>query len=521
MKGYKVRLADGSEIGPMDLQSVRNWYAQGLLDADSPILKPDSAKWSRVADVIEVLDLRAPRRSGSAGTGPIEARTTPGHVSYEWPMRVAAVFAILAAAGAGYFWWFPRRFTPAIDPIPWREMGLGLIATGLLLALGWGWARRVGQLVALLATAALPVLAGILVVEGVRGRPLLAILAAFVFTAGLFALLTVWPSRWFKPALAGLVAAAGLAGIGYFGIVEETAIQRQVAEWAGPEKSVNQDGISLELPGAWRVLKAGQTATAVPPGAKAALGEARLGGLAYVVSEDAPKGVVSLDDYFDRTLARRRQEAAGLTELGRREVRAAGVRGRALDGAWSSGGARFRDLVAAWRNGRSYVALVAWVQDDGTTRPAAELESLVNGLALDPSRAAAHAKAVEAAVRDVPILSPAAADLVVTSAPGALTPAAACARAFALSNAGDAALTADEVRDKVLLLATAVATVSARERPQVLSYVERLRQGEAPADEDAAYAATLRAALLQLSSAELARLQELHERAIRAAFSRT
>jgi hypothetical protein len=251
------------------------------------------------------------------------------------------------------------------------------------------------------------------------------------------------------------------------------------------------------------------------------LGEVRLGGIAYVLSEDAPRGVTSLDAYFERTLGRRRQEAPGLTELGRREIRVGGLRGRAQDGAWSAGGARFRDLTAAWRNGGTYVALVAWVEDDGSTRPAAQLDALVGGLSLDAARQQRHASAVEAAVRDVPLLSPAAADLVVTGASLPLAPDAAFARAFALSNAGDSALGADEVREKVVLLATAVATVGPRERTQVVAYVDRLRLGEAPTAEDASSAALLRAALLQLSSPDLARLQELHEKAIRAAAART
>ena len=216
MSGYKVRLADGSEIGSMDLQAVRNWYAQGLLDTTSPVLKPGAKNWTPLAEAIDLVDLRAPRRGG--GLEP-ETRGHGGPVSYVWPMRVAAVLALAAAAGAAFLWWSPRRFTPAIDPVPWREMGLGLFATALLLARGWGFGRRLAQLVLLLATAALPVLSGILVVEGVRGRPLLALLAAIVFTGGLFALITVWPGRWYKPTAAALVAAAGLVGIGHYGLV--------------------------------------------------------------------------------------------------------------------------------------------------------------------------------------------------------------------------------------------------------------------------------------------------------------
>ena len=283
-------------------------------------------------------------------------------------------------------------------------------------------------------------------------------------------------------------------------------MQRQVAEWAGPETSLSNDGLSSAVPASWRVLKAGQTALAAPPGTKAVLGDIRLGGLAYVMSEAAPRGVTSLDAYFDRTIARRRQEAAGLAEIARREIRAGSLRGRALDGAWSSGGARFRDLTAVWRNGGTYVALAAWVEDDGSTRPAAALDALVQGLSLDAGPQQRHAGAVESAVRDVPLLSPAAADLVVTGAALPLAPDAAFARAFALSNAGDSALTPDEVREKVVLLATAVAAVDAaraaagrRVRRSPAPGRDRGRRGRA-----SGIAAARRAAPAQLAGARTA-----------------
>src|SRR5262245_28527969 len=152
MKGYKVRLGDGSEIGPMDLDSVRNWYDQGLLESTSPVLEPGTKRWTTLAQVIDLVDLRTPRRGRGVDLDDDEDYDE-GPVSYVWPMRVAGVLALVAAAGAAYFWWFPRRFTPAIDPAPWREIGLGLLAIGLLLARGWGFGRRLGQLVLLLATA--------------------------------------------------------------------------------------------------------------------------------------------------------------------------------------------------------------------------------------------------------------------------------------------------------------------------------------------------------------------------------
>jgi hypothetical protein len=58
--GYKVRIADGSEIGPMDLEAVKSWYAQGLLHKESGVLKPGSNRWSTIG---QVLDLKGSARS--------------------------------------------------------------------------------------------------------------------------------------------------------------------------------------------------------------------------------------------------------------------------------------------------------------------------------------------------------------------------------------------------------------------------------------------------------------------------
>ena len=74
MKGYKVRIADGSEIGPMDLQAVRNWYAQGLLESDSPVLAPGAKHWVPLAKAIDLVDLRG--RRGAPALRP-SARSAP------------------------------------------------------------------------------------------------------------------------------------------------------------------------------------------------------------------------------------------------------------------------------------------------------------------------------------------------------------------------------------------------------------------------------------------------------------
>jgi hypothetical protein len=514
VNGYKVRIADGSEIGPMDLQAVRNWYAQGLLESDSPVLAPGAKHWVPLAKAIDLVDLRDRRSSGA----PVEAKAPvdAGWVSYEWPLRIAGAIALLAAAGAGFFWWRPERFAPALDMTPWRDIALGFLATGLLLLPAWWWARRLGQAVTLLAACALPPLAGILVVEGVRGRPLAAMACAALLCAALFALLTVRPRPWWKPMLATLSALAAGAGVGYFGLVVASPLQRQIASEVLPAAPLHDAaaGISLSPPASWRPLPKEQTIAAAPPDARALFAETRLGGFAYVVCEDAPAGVNTLADHFAR--ARARQQAPGQSTSERDVPTGGGVESRALDATWTEDGVARRGLVQAYRNGWTYLTLVAWVVDDGTARAAAELEDLARGLSLDTSRAARYAQAVEGAVRDVPLLSPDAARLVVArSANRPLNPAALLARCFRQQAAGLGALSPDEQRELDVLLATAVAAVDARARPRVLAFVERLRAGtEDEVSSDDESAGLLKAGLLQLTSPQLARLQELAARAI-------
>jgi hypothetical protein len=521
VKGYKVRIADGSEIGPMDQQAVRNWYDQGLLESDSPVLPPGAKHWVPLAKAMDLVDLRG-RRGAAAPAGRAEP-TDDGSVSYEWPLRIAGAIALLAAAGAAFFWWTPERFTPVLDMTPWRDIALGFLAAGLLLAPAWWWARRLGQLVTLLAACAVLPLAGILVVEGVRGRPLAAMACASLLCAALFALLTARPRPWWKPALATLLALAAGAGVGYFGLVEASPLQRKIAGAVLPAAPVRDAaaGITLSPPPSWRPLPKEQTISAAPPEARALFAETRLGGFAYVLVEEAPAGVLTLADHFAR--ARARQQAPGLTATERPLPTARGIEARALDTSWTEDGEPRRGLVQAYRNGWTYVTLVAWAVDDGTARARDPLDALAAGLVLDAARAERYAQAVEGAVRDVPSLSPEAARLVVMrSANRPLNPAALLAQAFRHQAAGLAALSPDEQRELDVLLATAVAAVDARTRPRVLAFVERLRAGtEADVSSDDESAGLLKSGLLQLTSAQLARLQELAARAIRAGSART
>ena len=42
--GYKVRLPDGSEIGPLSIEEVKDWFARGLIGRDSPVMRPNGSR---------------------------------------------------------------------------------------------------------------------------------------------------------------------------------------------------------------------------------------------------------------------------------------------------------------------------------------------------------------------------------------------------------------------------------------------------------------------------------------------
>lgn len=73
--GYKVRLADGSEIGPLDLAAVKEWRLKGLIEGSSPVLPPGAKRWSTVAQVIGGQSQSSSART-TVRTAPVARRTS-------------------------------------------------------------------------------------------------------------------------------------------------------------------------------------------------------------------------------------------------------------------------------------------------------------------------------------------------------------------------------------------------------------------------------------------------------------
>lgn len=116
MARYKVRLDDGSEI-VLELQAVKDWYTQGLLTRDSPVLKPGSSQW---LPLVRALQLVEP--SGGAGGKPVSApspapfpRPRAGGGSSGSAMRLALILVVGVGAALGA-WQFLGRGPAASVP---------------------------------------------------------------------------------------------------------------------------------------------------------------------------------------------------------------------------------------------------------------------------------------------------------------------------------------------------------------------------------------------------------------------
>jgi hypothetical protein len=211
-----VRLDDGSEMD-LDSDMVRSWYDQGLIQGSTPMRAPGSKNWKRMDEVVEMRGWKqSSERAGSAGSDDDEEAGPAG--PQRWRSYFASALLFVAAGAAGYMSFFPERWTPALAPVPWREIALGALVLALSLVRGWPIGRMFTRVVMLLAAFALFPLAGLLIAQGVRGLPLLVLLCAWVVASGFFAFLGAAVAT--VSAILFLVTILlGAAGVYYFGYV--------------------------------------------------------------------------------------------------------------------------------------------------------------------------------------------------------------------------------------------------------------------------------------------------------------
>lgn len=527
--GYKIRIADGSEIGPMDLASVRSWYAQGLIGRDSPVLKPGAKRWSTLAQVAELKELAGPPRKKAAARPEAApgARTGPrpssdvAELPERWRTVAASVLFFLGAGAAGYCTYAPEKVLPDLDGAPWLQIALAELAFGLALAPGWEWGRKLVRGAVLVVAIGLFPLTGILVAQGVRGTALLVLLSAWLVASGLFALLTGASVSWARAILYLLPVIAGVAGVYRFGYAPEREEVRQVREWATPERRFSDDalGVSLEVPPGWLILKKGNPLVAAPPEARLVLAQPRVGAFAYFVSESSARGLASLDEYLTRFLQSRRKLQPSLKELSRSDTSVGRVGARKASASWEAGGTRYRDLSVVWRDGWVYFALGAWASEAAAARAARPMDELVAGFSTNGVLAARLQQAVDKVTQEVPQLSAPAAELLMgQSEARVLEPDQAFRRSFEALSRAQPTWGGAESQEMAQLFAAVYASLAGKDRTRLAAYFDKVRSRQLTTpEEDREASRLMKGAVQRLSSARRLQLQALYEKAVRAA----
>jgi hypothetical protein len=526
MSGWKVRLGDGSEIGPMDLAALQTWLAQGLVDAESPVMRPGSRKWGPLGSVPELknsLGARAKpsRRPGRGRPARSKPETTEAAEEQEpidlWRVRLVGSLLLATAAVFGILAWRPAEASPAFDGAPWLQLALGALALGLALVPGWDLGRRVVRVALLLVAFALFPLAGILIAQGERGTGLLALASAWLFASGLAALL---PRTLGRAGLALVLVPVLAAGFGAwrFGRAAEGQAAAGARGWATAERRFTDDGLglTLDIPEGWVALKAGNPLVPAPAEARLTLAQPRQGGFGYLVTEPAPRGVATPEQYLEQVVGRR-PARAGLQAGQRANALLGSLAGRSLESTWLEAGVRQREVAVAGLDGWTGFALVAWMPEATAARPDG-LDALARGLAARGLLAVRLRAAVDAVVAAVPHLSaPAAEQLMSQSEARVLEPDQAFRRSLVALARVLPSLSKDETRELAGLTTATYAGVPWGARTRLAGYVERVRRSATTgADEDREMAALMKTAEDELTPARLLRLQAYYEKAIRA-----
>ena len=304
----------------------------------------------------------------------------------------------------------------------------------------------------------------------------------------------LWTSAWWYPAL--------------FGSVEV----RRVRAATTSERRYTDDalGLKMELPRGWSILRQDHGFFTPIASARLALAEPSAGAFAFLAVETPARGFASLDVFLDRVLEERRHAEPSLRPL-RREDAPGGA--RRLMATRRSGDTTFEEVATVWKDGWTYYALVVWGPAEHAGKAA---EDLRQGITMQGHMAARLRQAIETVTSEVPLLTPAAAEMLMgQSQAQALEPAEAFRRTYLLAGRGVAALSAAEQKEMGALSTDLYAKVPSGDRARLGPYLDRVRAGRAtdPAL-DQQMSRVVKAAVLKLPAARRQRLQALFEKAI-------
>jgi hypothetical protein len=518
--GLKVRLDDGSEVGPLDLVMVQTWFQQGLIGPETMVQKAGTPRWGKLSDAVDLRQWNAPlsitprARSGARGAASTTPSVETGASGDRWRLHVASGILLVLALAAALAAVWPDRVRPDLDGAPWVQTALALFALALLLARGWDLGRRAVRAVALLAAVAAFPLAGLFVARGMRREALLVVASSCLLATGLFAFLA--------PALSRLAAGASLlailaggAGLARFSPAEASA-GPAVSPWASGEPRISEKemGLDLVVPAGWMALKPGNPLVPAPPGARATLAQPRVSAYAFLLIEPAPRRVLALEHYLDYVIAGRRAAATSFEEEWRRDGRLGSVTARRASNRRVSPEGRYVERITAAQDGDRYFALIAGAPEVGGARALEEIDVLEKAISLSGARDAARREAVERANLGLPHLSVRAIEGLVAVA-GPLDPAALFRLSVENAARGLSALGGAAMDEEKMLTTAAFSTLPPRDRAQLADYLRRVGAAQPTLPgEDERMRLLMKAAIERLSAASRARLQQINENAL-------
>jgi hypothetical protein len=295
--------------------------------------------------------------------------------------------------------------------------------------------------------------------------------------------------------------------------------QRRVRAATTSERRFADDtlGLKMELPRGWAILRPDHGFFTPIASARLALAQPSAGAFGFLAVETPARGYASLDAFLDRVLEERRRAEPGLNPL-RREDAPGGA--RRLMATRRSGEATFEEVATVWKDGWTYYALVVWGPAEAASTAA---EDLRQGITMQGHMAARLRQAIESVTAEVPLLTPAAAEMLMgQSQAQALEPVEAFRRTYLLAGRGLASLSAAEQREMGALSTDLYARVPGADRARLGPYLDRVRAGrETEPALDQQMSRVVKAAVLKLPAARRQRLQALFEKAIGVAVAST
>jgi hypothetical protein len=369
---YRVKLDDGSEIGPLDLETLRTWYREGLIGPTTPAQRMGASRWSTLDRVVDLKRWGSTSASRKRVQGRQEAEAElegPGETP-RWRMLLASAVLFVLGLAAGAAALLPERLPVDLDGAPWTQIALGVVLPALLLLRGWELGRKLARLLLFLASLALLAAAGALFARQAGQQTWFVLGSAWLVSFGLVAFLARGRLHWFHAALWLLVVVSGLVGLGRFGYIPESAFQAQVREWAAPEPSWVSEvsGWKVDLPPGWVRLRDGNPVSPAVDAA-ATFAAPRLGAVA-VLWEAPASDEAALDRELDALIEQRRQAVPSLELTDRSDARLAGLAVRRGSGRWERGPEAWVEHDSVWRDGWLRYSFAVWAPEGGAAERA-------------------------------------------------------------------------------------------------------------------------------------------------------